>query len=1005
MSRITALIYFAQSTDGAYLQALEAEKQAIESGLRKAAENGSIRVLLQEDSALTNLSQNISTGGQEVALLHFGGHAQREGLRLQDGTAFSEGLVTQLRSAAQVKLIVLNACSTIDQVKAFLQLPEVIVVATTCPVADRQAAFFAARFYEALGAQRTIQESYQIAVGAMQTRWPEYNNAPTHPTAQLRAFGRQPTLHSIPAVPWQLYYDPEKPELLNWHLPYPRLNTVPNYRINYECVGRESEFQQLTQRLSIQNTPLVIRGIGGTGKSTLAAAWATENRLQYDHLLWVNSTQQLLSFFQQNSNLQHQLQLRSTAPQESATDYFIYALERLKQLPGRNLIILDNIDKQQLLSPVGDRQLWQHLTFPDHWDVLLTTREELPFFEEYYLESLQEAGAAALFHHHYPKSVDQVEMQGLLREIGYHALTIELLAKTLAAMPGLLRLEELTYNIRAFRLNQEDLQEPIFSTHSGQEASVYQQLLFAFQLSSIPEEQQAYLRRRALLPAEPVLVAHLAEIFQSPPIGLNRALNQLSRAGWLRKEEESFSMHRMLQEVVLYQSKPTRSEVEPMRSVLESKFSAEDPTHENRIYWSLMGLPLARWIVVQPKLEENDGFYINRIVDKIQEPIFQENAKFLLEHALPLAEAEEEYVFELLAYFYRTYLALTYRTLGQFEDALEQAEKNRSYTSYQNAMQLLAKLKGEEPDEFINWSVESICSHSVIVGIHLASKDTQQALRENQKMLELISKTMPRSPDDPRIPIIITTLIDLIQILQAEGDHLNTLELSTSAQSLPYDHPFFLYAQAKSLTALGRFTEADPIYQAVLQRHDFQRDQYSYLNATEEYALALDANGQPEKALNLYYFVLKQKPFVLPDQHPEIAQTHLFLAMAHYRLFQLPEAEQHLRRAITEFSIYPHMFAQASYTLALVLQSAEKYAASTLQLDKTIAAYEQLEGDTSIIFSCMLHKVKNELKSGKINQARIQFAQIQDFLSRRNLKPEPYEQEQIDMYSQALAES
>ena len=63
-------------------------------------------------------------------------------------------------------------------------------------------------------------------------------------------------------------------------------------------------------------------------------------------------------------------------------------LRKLQQLPGHNLLVIDNAQEQ-----VAQKEVYEHLPGPPNWNVLLTSRLSLGGFEQMRLETLAPAAA------------------------------------------------------------------------------------------------------------------------------------------------------------------------------------------------------------------------------------------------------------------------------------------------------------------------------------------------------------------------------------------------------------------------------------------------------------------------------------------------------------------------------------------------------------------------------------------------------------------------------------
>lgn len=107
---------------------------------------------------------------QDLHFFSFSGHAGRDVLLLEDGIANADGIALALQQCPQLKLTLLNGCSTKGQVKQLLEMDIPTVIATSAAVDDSKAAYFAIRFFQALTHQTNIEGAYNLALAEAKSR-------------------------------------------------------------------------------------------------------------------------------------------------------------------------------------------------------------------------------------------------------------------------------------------------------------------------------------------------------------------------------------------------------------------------------------------------------------------------------------------------------------------------------------------------------------------------------------------------------------------------------------------------------------------------------------------------------------------------------------------------------------------------------------------------------------------------------------------------------------------
>lgn len=168
---------------------------------------------LHRDSFATTskVSEFLVLYRDSISVFLYSGHAERDALLLEDEAANAQGIAYLLGQCPNLKLVILNGCSTGGQVERLLQLSNnPIVIATSAPVNDFAATQFSIRFFQALSEQfDTIENAFQAGLGAAQLV----------SQAATRA-GRQQLPENTSKEPvWGIFYNPAAAVNLTWTLP------------------------------------------------------------------------------------------------------------------------------------------------------------------------------------------------------------------------------------------------------------------------------------------------------------------------------------------------------------------------------------------------------------------------------------------------------------------------------------------------------------------------------------------------------------------------------------------------------------------------------------------------------------------------------------------------------------------------------------------------------------------------------------------------------------------
>lgn len=170
---------------------------------------------LHRDSFTTipRIAEYLALFQDNIAVFHYSGHAGKDRLLLGDAEANAAGIAQLLGRCPNLKLAVLNGCSTKGQVQALLEAGVPAVIATSAPVEDHTAAQFAITFYQAMAdSHRSIGDAFQDAAASAQTASGQALKAERARSIVLRTDDRR-----AEEPLWGLYFREESD--LEWKLP------------------------------------------------------------------------------------------------------------------------------------------------------------------------------------------------------------------------------------------------------------------------------------------------------------------------------------------------------------------------------------------------------------------------------------------------------------------------------------------------------------------------------------------------------------------------------------------------------------------------------------------------------------------------------------------------------------------------------------------------------------------------------------------------------------------
>jgi tetratricopeptide (TPR) repeat protein len=339
-------------------------------------------------------------------------------------------------------------------------------------------------------------------------------------------------------------------------------------------IGRETDLKKLTKLLATEQQALLMNGMGGIGKTTLAATFATQKREAYQHLAWLTLENGLEDALLTHPVLATNLQLDLAGMDAEQQTALI--LNPLNALPGPNLLVLDNARQQLAASQ-------QKLPHPPGWQVLVTSREKITGFTEMPVDFLSETDAIALFER-YNNRYHYNTLRQLVQQVEYHTLTIEILAKaskkhrwTAAQTLAALKTDAPAGVAVAHAQHQPEALQNVLTYIS--------RILIATGLN-LPEKY--ILQYFSLLPTQPITYSLLTQLLQTETLDWQghfaATLEGLYEKGFLQKDEEadSYKMHAVLKEAARI-TNPPESQIQTALLALVTQLLRIDQTRDNPV--------------------------------------------------------------------------------------------------------------------------------------------------------------------------------------------------------------------------------------------------------------------------------------------------------------------------------------------------------------------------------------------------------------------------------------
>jgi len=447
-------------------------------------------------------------------------------------------------------------------------------------------------------------------------------------------------------------------------LPKALTNKIPRTSRN-EIVGRENDLASLHKKLFDNKHVVLVNGMGGIGKTTLAQVYIDTFWDEYRHIAWVSQLAGDIpnSFINCEGLLDNLSISKEGKKSDELFQEIISSINRITDTP--NLLVVDNAESS--LSEYFDylpRQL--------DWHILVTSRNEIERFDIQKIGFLSVNEAVELFLKHYTLGkISPDKIEHLLQLVELHTLTIEILAKS--AQLQRFDIEKLEHAI------ETDLKANVHIAHSGKKIErITSYLCSIFRMDGLSENEIWLLKQFACLPTEFIdydIVKFLVcpEESEKKDV-LSETIELLSSKGWLLKNGDSFKMHRIIADVVIKQNSITVDDVAELLASITIILSIDD-TKDNPVD-KFPFIPYGEsFLSVFPDSEhENISILQNNLALRLQDLGNYTGAKVLLEKAVMSNEKNfgNEHSSTAISY---SNLALVLKDLGDYTGAKVLLEK------------------------------------------------------------------------------------------------------------------------------------------------------------------------------------------------------------------------------------------------------------------------------------------------------------------------------------------
>lgn len=356
------------------------------------------------------------------------------------------------------------------------------------------------------------------------------------------------------------------------------LNHIP-ISLPPKVIGRQVDVEKVKQLLDKDHALVIVNGIGGIGKTVLSHYYWQECQQHYTHLLWLkgegNLDDTLLYDYDLHEGLgiaeemkSHLEAIKQPQNQDAKKQALAFLYKSLKNVAPKALMLIDNATNENHLI------VNQWRTTFSNFHILITSRETFDNVETYQLGYLSEIEAIELFYLYYDaKNIlphDDAIVAEIVQKVGYHTLTIQLLANTLKDNDELTLatlLEKLAEHLVYLELKKK---VKIYANYIQSRDYIDSIIEFTFDLSRLKKHEYALhlLTQLSILPSYNLRAGDLKEMIlyeASKDIDIEKQysdnLKMLWKAGWIERHRDDngyfYNCHAVIQEVTRKKQEPS----------------------------------------------------------------------------------------------------------------------------------------------------------------------------------------------------------------------------------------------------------------------------------------------------------------------------------------------------------------------------------------------------------------------------------------------------------------
>lgn len=677
------------------------------------------------------------------------------------------------------------------------------------------------------------------------------------------------------------------------------LTTIP-VNIKDKIVYLDQQLLDINIKIDALNPReiLMIKGVGGVGKTTLVKLYLDEYSSSYDHVCWINVGSSVKRSFISSIELLDSLNI--DAKLTKIDDLFDLVIHRMKQVKGNNLLIVDNANSDFEQSDIYDK-----VSLNSNWKVVGTSRENYSKCSIYEVKELDPFLSRDLFKMHYDYDQNEKVLNKILFEVNYHPLSIEVISKTsqirMLTLERILEIvkkkdggfkkqKKFDANVKVERLNHTSMK--------GYKAV----LESMFDISRLNALETKIIYRLAILPAVNIVykkgLISIVDIFgidkrEDLEINVPSALQNLVELGWINRIASEFYMHSFLQEVVLLKLRGAsfncskivhglaeklnvRANENPIDKVIFLEYSENIISKHRDDKYEMSHLTNRNSTIYMYLSEWSEALKYQKISLPIKKRLFKQNR----------IDGEK------LSFTYAN-MAMIYKFIGNYKKAIKYAKKDIN-TKFKNGVNNLNLAR----------------SYGGLGLLYEDLADFKRSIKYHRLSIEIRERIL--NAEHPDYPMLATAYSNLSLALHRNMELEEAYQLQIKAieireKFIQSDSPNLSLAQSYSnlsniLRDQSDLSEAFKFAKLAMSiRENYSYDNLETANSYNNYGLLLYLSGRYVESLEYFDKGLKIRDGKLDRPHILIARSHINIARSKIGLRDYQYAKYSAEESLLDF--------------------------------------------------------------------------------------------------------